>query len=224
MKLLLRLTVIVLLAAPTFHAVAQKLKVTRTLADYEATVEKSPEKQLVDIKAAIPDITLDIRYASSNNFMKRVMYPEARAFARKPVVEQLKNIQKELRKKGYGLKIYDAYRPYAITVAFYQQASDKNFVASPAKGSKHNRGCAIDLTLINYETKEEIPMPTPYDSFEAAAAANYQNLPAAVLKNRDFLIKTMESHGFKVLHNEWWHYDFIGWQNYELMDIPFKHL
>jgi len=224
MKLLLRLTVIVLLAAPTFHAVAQKLKVTRTLADYEATVEKSPEKQLVDIKAAIPDITLDIRYASSNNFMKRVMYPEARAFARKPVVEQLKNIQKELRKKGFGLKIYDAYRPYAITVAFYQQASDKNFVASPAKGSKHNRGCAIDLTLINYETKEEIPMPTPYDSFEAAAAANYQNLPAAVLKNRDFLIKTMESHGFKVLHNEWWHYDFIGWQNYELMDIPFKHL
>lgn len=224
MKSLLRLTVLALLATTTFQAVAQKLKVTRTLADYQAAVEKSPEKQLVDIKEAIPDITLDIRYASSNNFMKRVMYPEARAFARKPVVEQLKNIQKELRKKGYGLKIYDAYRPYAITVAFYQQASDKNFVASPAKGSKHNRGCAVDLTLINYATKEEIPMPTPYDSFEAAAAANYQDLPAAVLKNRDFLIKTMESHGFKVLHNEWWHYDFIGWQNYELMDIPFKHL
>ncbi|MEJ5962338.1 M15 family metallopeptidase [Pedobacter immunditicola] len=224
MKILLRLAVLVLWATTTLPAVAQKLEVTRTLAAYEASVKKSPEKQLVDIKAAIPDITLDIRYASSNNFMKRVMYPEARAFARKPVVEQLKNIQKELRKKGYGLKIYDAYRPYAITVAFYQQASDKNFVASPAKGSKHNRGCAIDLTLINYETKEEIPMPTPYDSFEAAAAANYQDLPAAVLKNRDFLIRTMQSHGFKVLHNEWWHYDFIGWQNFELMDIPFKHL
>ena len=224
MKRILRLTVIVFLATTTLHAAGQKLKVTRTLSDYEAAVEKSPEKQLLDIKEAIPDITLDIRYASNNNFMKKVMYPEARAFARKPVVEQLKNIQKELRKKGYGLKIYDAYRPYAITVAFYQQASDRNFVASPAKGSKHNRGCAIDLTLINYETKEEIPMPTPYDSFEAAAAANYQNLPAAVLKNRDFLIKTMESHGFKVLHNEWWHYDFIGWQNFELMDIPFKHL
>jgi len=224
MKSLLRLTVFVLLAGSTLHAAAQKLIVTRSMADYKSAVKKSPEKQLVDIKEAIPDITLDIRYASNNNFMNRVMYPEARAFARKPVVEQLKNIQKELRKKGYGLKIYDAYRPYAITVAFYEQASDKNFVASPAKGSKHNRGCAIDLTLINFETKEEIQMPTPYDSFEAAAAANYQDLPAAELKNRDFLIKTMESNGFKVLHNEWWHFDFVGWQNYELMDIPFKHL
>ena len=224
MKSLLRLTVFVLLAGSTLNAAAQKLIVTRSMADYKSAVKKSPEKQLVDIKEAIPDITLDIRYASNNNFMNRVMYPEARAFARKPVVEQLKNIQKELRKKGYGLKIYDAYRPYAITVAFYEQASDKNFVASPAKGSKHNRGCAIDLTLINFETKEEIQMPTPYDSFEAAAAANYQDLPAAELKNRDFLIKTMESNGFKVLHNEWWHFDFVGWQNYELMDIPFKHL
>ena len=224
MKSLLRLTVFVLLAGSTLHAAAQKLIVTRSMADYKSAVKKSPEKQLVDIKEAIHDITLDIRYASNNNFMNRVMYPEARAFARKPVVEQLKNIQKELRKKGYGLKIYDAYRPYAITVAFYEQASDKNFVASPAKGSKHNRGCAIDLTLINFETKEEIQMPTPYDSFEAAAAANYQDLPAAELKNRDFLIKTMESNGFKVLHNEWWHFDFVGWQNYELMDIPFKHL
>jgi D-alanyl-D-alanine dipeptidase len=224
MKTLLRLTAIVILVTAAISAPAQKLQVTSWLADYQSAVKRTPDKQLIDIKKAIPDITLDIRYASSNNFMKRVMYPEARAFARKPVVEQLKNIQKALRKKGYGLKIYDAYRPYAITVAFYQQASDKNFVANPAKGSKHNRGCAVDLTLINYKTKKEIPMPTPYDSFEAAAAADYQNLPETERKNRDFLIKTMESHGFRVLNNEWWHFDFIGWQNYELLDIPFKSL
>ena len=224
MKTILRLTAILILAISTFDAAAQKIKVTNSLAEYQAAVGKTPDKELVDIKKAIPDITLDIRYATANNFMKRVMYPEARAFARKPVVEQLKKIQQELRKKGYGLKIYDAYRPYAITVSFYQQASDKNFVANPAKGSKHNRGCAVDLTLINYDTKEEIPMPTPYDSFAAEAAADYKNLPASVIENRDFLIKTMESHGFKVLHNEWWHFDFIGWQQYELLDIPFKHL
>ncbi len=224
MKSLLRLTFFLCLATITLDTVAQKINVTRSLTAYQSVVDKAPHKQLVDIKKAIPDITLDIRYATTNNFMKRVMYPEARAFARKPVVEQLKNIQQELRKKGYGLKIYDAYRPYAITVAFYQQASDKNFVANPAKGSKHNRGCAVDLTLINYETKEEIPMPTPYDSFAAEAAAGYKNLPASVIENRDFLIKTMESNGFKVLNNEWWHFDFVGWQDYELLDIPFKHL
>ncbi|WP_432712614.1 M15 family metallopeptidase [Pedobacter sp.] len=213
-----------LMAVVSVAAPAQNINVIHALTAYEASVKKMPDKQLVDIQKAIPDITLDIRYATSNNFMKRVMYPEARAFARKPVVAQLKNIQRELRTKGFGLKIYDAYRPYAITIAFYEQASDKNFVADPKKGSKHNRGCAIDLTLVNFKTKEEIPMPTPYDSFEAAAAANYPNTTAEQRKNRDFLIQTMQKHGFKVLSNEWWHFDFIGWQQYELLDIPFKAL
>ena len=224
MKAFFQLIAISLFATIGINVSAQKLNVTSSLKKYNATIQKSPEKQLIDIKKAIPDITLDIRYATKNNFMKRVMYSEASAFARKPVVAQLKKIQKELRKKGYGLKIYDAYRPYAITVAFYEQASDKNFVANPSKGSKHNRGCAVDLSLINYNTKEEIPMPTPFDSFAAEAAVTYQNLPESVIKNRDFLIKTMESHGFKVLDNEWWHFDFIGWQNFELLDIPFKNL
>lgn len=224
MKVFLRLSAIILMAILGLRASAQTLNVMRSLSDYHAAVQKTPGKQLIDIQRAIPGITLDIRYATDNNFMKQVMYPEARAFARKPVVEQLKNVQLALRKKGLSLKIYDAYRPYAITVAFYKKASDKNFVANPAQGSKHNRGCAIDLTLINYKTKKELPMPTPYDSFAAAAAADYQKLPAEKLKNRDLLIKIMEAHGFRVLSNEWWHFDFIGWQNYELLDIPFKNL
>ncbi|WP_432710111.1 M15 family metallopeptidase [Pedobacter sp.] len=201
-----------------------QLVVTSSLKTYKNGVKKHPEKELIDIKKAIPGITLDIRYATTNNFMKEVMYPEARAFARKPVVEQLKKIQAELRKQGYGLKIYDAYRPYAITQAFYKKASDKNFVANPAKGSIHNRGCAVDLTIIDYKSKKEIEMPTPYDSFSPAAAANYKNLPPKAIRNRDFLINTMQAHGFKVLANEWWHYDFNGWQNYELLNIPFKSL
>lgn len=197
------------------------------ISDYQAykeTVKVNKDNQLVEIKKAIPSVLLDIRYATKNNFMEQVMYNQARAFARKPVVDQLKNIQAILKTKGFGLKIYDAYRPYAITVAFYQKASDKNFVANPAKGSKHNRGCAIDLSLVDLKSGKELPMPTPYDSFSPAAAPDFLNLPPEVIKNRNFLIATMEANGFKVIANEWWHFDFNGWQNFDLMDIPFKKL
>jgi D-alanyl-D-alanine dipeptidase len=220
-----------LLCTFCLNACAQKktqnaygLKIIDSYAAYKAEVAKNPDLELVEIKKAIPSVVLDIRYATKDNFMKQVMYLQARAFARKPVVEQLKKIQAELKKKGYGLKIYDGYRPYAVTVAFYEKASDKNFVANPAKGSKHNRGCAVDLSIIDLKTGKDVPMPTPYDSFEAAAAAHYNDLPAEIIKNRDFLINTMQAHGFKVIHNEWWHFDFIGWQNYDLMDIPFEKL
>jgi D-alanyl-D-alanine dipeptidase len=200
------------------------LKVVNDYQQYKADVAKNPNLELVDIKKAIPSVVLDIRYATKDNFMKQVMYKQARAFARKPVVEKLKLIQAALKKDGYGLKIYDGYRPYAVTVSFYQKASDKNFVANPAKGSKHNRGCAVDLSIIDLKTGKDVPMPTPYDSFEAAAAPHYNNLPAPIIKNRDYLINTMQAHGFKVIYNEWWHFDFIGWQDYDLMDIPFEKL
>ncbi len=202
----------------------EKLLVISSLNIYKESIKKDANKQLLEIKKEIPDIVLDIRYATDNNFMKQVMYPQAKAFARKPVIEQLKKIQTELRKKGLGLKIYDAYRPYAITVAFYKKATDKSFVANPVKGSKHNRGCAIDLSLVDFKTKKEVPMPTPYDSFAPEAAADFQKLPLHLLKNRNFLIKIMKRYGFNVLKNEWWHYDFKDWRNYEILDIPFKSL
>lgn len=191
---------------------------------YLASIKTDPNNELVEIKKAIPNIKLDIRYATKDNFMRQIMYKQARAFARKPVVELLKKIQRELNKNGYGLKIFDGYRPYAITVEFYKKASDKNFVANPAKGSKHNRGCAVDLTLINLKTGKELPMPTPYDSFSAAAAAKYENVSPEAKKNRDFLITIMAKYRMNVLENEWWHYDFSEWRNYDLMDIPFGKL
>lgn len=203
---------------------AKKLVVVNSFSQYQASIKSDPNNELVEIKKAIPNITLDIRYATKNNFMQQIMYKQARAFARRPVVEALKMIQKELNKKGLGLKIFDGYRPYAITVEFYKKASDKNFVANPAKGSKHNRGCAVDLTLINLKTGKELPMPTPYDSFSAAAAANYEPVSPVQRKNRNLLISTMAKYGLKVLENEWWHYDFVGWKNYQLMDIPFEKL
>ncbi len=200
------------------------LKVINDFKTYKAEMAKNPNLELVEIKKAIPSVVLEIRYATKNNFMGQVMYQQARAFARKPVVEKLKLIQAELKKKGYGLKIYDGYRPYAVTVSFYEKTTDKNFVANPAKGSKHNRGCAVDLSIIDLKTGKDVPMPTPYDSFEEAAAPHYNNLPAHIIKNRDFLINTMQANGFKVIYNEWWHFDFIGWQDYDLMDIPFEKL
>jgi len=215
----------------SFVAIAQtnpqpgkKLIVISSYNQYLASIKTNPNNELLEIKKEIPNIKLDIRYATKNNFMQQVMYKQARAFARKPVIESLKKIQKELNKKGYGLKIFDGYRPYAVTVEFYKKASDKNFVANPAKGSKHNRGCAVDLTLIYLKTGEEVPMPTPYDSFSAAAAAKYEPVTAEVRKNREFLIATMKKYNMNVLENEWWHFDFSGWQNYDLMDIPFEKL
>lgn len=224
---MVRITTLLLFSLLTYTLSAQQkngLKVINSLKAYQNSFARDPNQELVELRKMIPDLVLDIRYATANNFMKQVMYSQARAFARKPVAEQLKKIQADLRKRGYGLKIYDAYRPYAITVSFYKRASDKSFVANPAKGSKHNRGCAVDLTLIDFNTKKEVPMPTPYDSFAPEAAATYQKLPSAIIRNRDFLIRTMRTYGFRVIKNEWWHYDFIGWQNYALMDIPFKSL
>lgn len=191
---------------------------------YKNQIKLSPEKQLVEINKVVPAIQLDIRYATLNNFMHQRMYTQARAFARLPVAKALKAVEAELALQGLGLKIYDAYRPYTVTVQFYKKASDKNFVANPKKGSKHNRGCAIDLSLINFKTGKELDMPTPFDSFSPMAAADYSDLPAIVLQNRLTLKNAMEHHGFRQLSNEWWHFDFIGWQNYELLDVPFGDL
>lgn len=210
-----------------FHASAQDYRDSLhviSISDYKKQIKLSPEKQLVEISKLIHAIQLDIRYATTNNFMHQRMYTQARAFARLPVVKALKAVEAELALQGLGLKIYDAYRPYAVTVQFYKKASDKNFVANPKKGSKHNRGCAIDLSLINLKSGKELDMPTPFDSFSAQAAADYPNLSAIVLQNRLILKTAMEHHGFRQLSNEWWHFDFIGWQNYELLDVPFGDL
>ncbi len=211
------------------HSFAQKanphgLAIINNQADYRKSVSENPDKQLVELKKYIPDIKLDIRYATKNNFAKQAVYQQARAFARLPVAKSLKRVQAELKKSGLGLKIFDGYRPYSVTVKFFDIASDKNFVANPKDGSRHNRGCAMDLTIINLKTGKDLNMPTPYDSFAAAASSDYKDLPADVIKNRDLLISVMERNGFRVLDNEWWHFDFIGWKNFELMDMAFEEL
>lgn len=200
------------------------LAIINNVADYKKSVTETPEKQLVELKKFIPELKLDIKYATKNNFAKQAVYKQARAYARLPVAIALKNVQAELNKSGYGLKIFDGYRPYSVTVKFFEIASNKDFVANPKDGSRHNRGCAIDLTIINLKTGKDLNMPTAYDSFAAAASPDYKNLPEDVIKNRDLLINVMERNGFRVLDNEWWHFDFKGWKRFELMDIGFEDL
>ncbi len=191
---------------------------------YAQQIKAHPETRLVEIKKYIPGIVLDIRYATTNNFTHHQMYREAKAFARLPVVMALRDVEAEMKTKGLGIKIYDAYRPYAITVKFYEVALDTNFVADPRKGSKHNRGCAIDMSLIDLKTGKELDMPTGFDSFSKKAASNYMALPQQEIANREILRNAMQTHGFVEIPSEWWHFDFNGWQKYPLLDIPFSEI
>lgn len=180
--------------------------------------------ELVDLEKIIPGLQLDIRYATTNNFTGEVIYKLAKAYARKPVAEALKKVQTDLKKKGLELKIHDGYRPYAATVKFYEVYGDTTFVASPYKGSRHNRGCALDLTVIDSKTKKELNMPTPYDSFQEAAFPNFPLKDKEAMKNRDMLIAAMKHRGFTVYESEWWHFDFVGWQEFAVLDINFEEL
>ena len=191
---------------------------------YSRIIRTDSLKTLVDIRKLVPGIVLDIRYATSNNFTHKKVYTSARAFARLKVGRALASVQAELSKRGLGLKVFDAYRPYAATLLFWDIIHDTAYVASPVSGSRHNRGCAVDLTIIDLKTGKELEMPTPFDDFTVKAGASYQEIPQKAKQNRQMLIDIMQKHGFTVYPSEWWHYDFSGWKNYELMDISFEEL
>ena len=199
----------------------------RTISDpdeYSKRVAKDSSNQLVPLDRFIPGIKLDVRYATSNNLMKQPVYDTAAAFLLRPAAEALKKVQSELNKMGYGLKIFDGYRPYQVTVRFYETFHDTVFVASPYTGSRHNRGCAVDLTIINLKTGKELAMPTPYDAFSPKAQTNYAKLPSKVIKNRELFKKVMTENGFDIYPDEWWHFDFGEWRKYPVLDIPFEAL
>jgi D-alanyl-D-alanine dipeptidase len=199
------------------------LKAT-TYKEYKETLKSNPQKELIDLEKFIPKIVLDVRYATTNNFTGEKIYNLAKTYARKPVAEALKKAQAEFNALGYGVKMFDAYRPYKATVRFYEVYKDTTYVASPYKGSRHNRGCALDMTIINLKTGEELQMPTGYDSFKKEAWPSTPVSDPVIRKNRDTLIRIMQKNGFKVNGSEWWHFDFIGWRNYEVMDIDFEEL
>jgi D-alanyl-D-alanine dipeptidase len=191
---------------------------------YQQAVQQNPDNELINLEKFIPGIVLDIRYATTNNFTGEKIYNLAAAYARRPVAEALKRAQVEFSRHGVGIKIYDAYRPYRATVKFYEVYRDTTYVASPYKGSRHNRGCAIDMTLVDLKTGEELSMPTAYDSFSKDAWPSTPANNPIVRENRQLLITVMEKHGFKVNASEWWHFDFTGWQQFDVLDIAFEEL
>lgn len=199
-----------------------KLSVVPDRATYEKLAAADPAKRLVDLASL--GIPLDIRYATNDNFMKTTLYPAAKAYLRAPAAEALVGVQRELAAQGIGIKIFDAYRPYRVTVAMWEPIRNPDYVADPAKGSRHNRGAAVDLTLIDLATGQELPMPTPYDDFTPRAHHDFTELPPEALRNRALLRETMVQHGFDPLPSEWWHYDFRGWERFELMDVGLEDL
>ncbi len=179
--------------------------------------------ELVKLDAAIK---LDIRYAGSNNFLGKPVYKEARAFLQRPAAEALLAAHKDLARSGYGLMIHDGYRPWAITKLFWDMTTgfQREFVADPKTGSKHNRGCAVDLTMYDLATGTVVAMPGGYDEMTPRSYPDYPGGPPEARAKRDLLRKVMESHGFTVESNEWWHFNFRDWQLYPILDIAFSQI
>jgi len=181
------------------------------------------EADLVELIKLDRSIKLDIRYATKDNFVRRVVYPEARAFLQRPAAEALVRVHKKLKKEGLGLVIFDGYRPWTITKLFWEVTPEnkRKFVANPEKGSKHNRGCAVDLSIYDRKTGKLIEMPSGYDEFSKRASPDYKGGTAEERANRDKLRKLMEADGFIVNPNEWWHFDYKDWEQYAIYDISF---
>ncbi len=172
---------------------------------------------LVRLHDYIPELLTDVRYATPNNFTGTVLYESDVLRARQFVAEALQRAQAEARQRGYQLKVFDAYRPLRVQHVMWSIVPDERYVADPAKGSRHNRGCAVDLTLCTADGTE-LDMGTGYDAFVPEAAATFTELPAEVLANRRLLLEIMNNAGFDVLPTEWWHFDARGWENFAILD------
>jgi serine beta-lactamase-like protein LACTB len=188
--------------------------------------EFSRKPELVDVTTLDKAIKLDIRYATDNNFLGAPVYTSAKAFLQKPAADALLKVHKELGKQGYGLLIHDAYRPWYVTKMFRDATPTAlhQFVADPMQGSRHNRGCAVDLTLYDLKTGKAIDMPGVYDEMTDRSYADYMGGTTLQRWHRDLLRHAMEKHGFKVYDAEWWHFDHRDWQQYPIMNTRFEDL
>jgi len=181
---------------------------------------------LLELVTVDPTIKLDIRYATSNNFLGTPVYTQARAFLQRPAAEALLRAHRELQAQGYGLIIHDGYRPWYVTKIFWDATPDdkKIFVADPAEGSKHNRGCAVDLSVYDLKTGKEVKMPSGYDEMTDRAFADYAGGTPEERARRALLRQAMEKQDFKVNPKEWWHFDYKDWNLYPILNVKFEDL
>lgn len=174
--------------------------------------------RLVNLAEADPTLVIDARYATTNNFVGVRMYPRNELWLERGATTKLMKAQAALRRQGLGLKVFDAYRPLEIQRRLWEIMPDPRYVADPNNGSRHNRGCAVDVTLVNADG-EELAMPTDFDDFSERAHHDYTALPLEILENRKLLRETMIAAGFKGINSEWWHYDSDGWEAFPVLDI-----
>lgn len=179
--------------------------------------------RLVDIRKFNTKIALDIRYATTNNFFKQKFYPVPRCILRGAAARRLSQVQDDLSRNGLGLKVFDCYRPLSVQKKMWEIMPDSRFVANPARGSRHNRGAAVDLTLIDRNGKE-LEMPTGYDNFTERAYINYRGGSTQSRKNRQILQDVMKKYGFIPLETEWWHFDAPGWDKFAVLDVLFGEI
>ncbi len=181
---------------------------------------------LVELVRIEPSVRLDVRYATERNFVGRPVYRQARVFLQRPAAQAVARAHRGLAARGYGLLVFDGYRPWSVTRLFWQVTPPhlREFVADPRKGSRHNRGCAVDLTLFDLATGREVEMPTPYDDFTEKAAQDYAGATPAQAAHRAILREAIVKEGFRVYPSEWWHFDYRDWREYPILDVPFEQL
>jgi D-alanyl-D-alanine dipeptidase len=210
----------------TMPKLGNPLTVISSVEAYTLIIKADTNQKMVRLNYYIPSILLDLRYVTTQNFMQRAMYPEGtnETYLRLKPAKALQKVQESLQKQGIALKIFDAYRPYSVTQKFWELVHDERFVANPAKGSGHNRGTTVDLTLVNLNTGRELNMGTGFDNFSDSARADFKQFSEEILNNRKLLRETMEKNGFKVLETEWWHYGWIDTTHYDILNLSFKQL
>lgn len=181
------------------------------------------EEELVNVRDLIPDIVFDLRYAGPGNFFQTKLYTTNECYLALPVVRRLAIVQDSLRSLGLGIKIFDGYRPRAVQYLLWEILPDSRYVANPASGSSHNRGGAVDLSLVHLDSGVELEMPTEFDFFGPEAGHDYMNLPANVIANRELLKTMMEQVGGLTSYvAEWWHYSYQPAGSYPLLDFQMK--
>jgi D-alanyl-D-alanine dipeptidase len=234
---LLRALVLLLLASCAFAQEAKQtfhIEPVRPVAELrqEALAAKPPvetgkrKPDLVELVKLDRTIKLDIRYATTDNFLGAKLYGQARAFLQRSAAEALVRAHRRLRKQGYGLLIHDGYRPWYVTKMFWDAtpADKKDYVANPEQGSRHNRGCAVDLALYDLKTGNAVSMPSGYDEMTERAHPDYKGGTPEQTRHRELLRDAMESERFKVYEFEWWHFDYKDWNEYPIMNVPFEQL
>lgn len=185
--------------------------------------QKLNNHSLVNVQSIIPIAILDIKYATTNNFTQAVIYPSAQCYLIHDAAHALKKVADQFAQSGYKIKLWDGYRPLKAQHIFWSLVPDERYVANPAQGSRHNRGCSVDLTLID-NSGRELDMGTDFDNFTEKAHRDNLNFPEHVLKNRQLLQTIMEKNNFIGWPHEWWHFDFIHWEHYPILDIDFNEI